>query len=234
MPATTTTVFLGGNNAIKNQSPLSFFSSPFIDGNNNLQQRAVAGKGLIGEPYFSGISFHQKHLTKDNALRTFQTNYQEEILTANFDRGVVSSILERSVAQWRTAYLRIDNTGTVPLNNFYIDTSASGLYLPTSDWESSVNGSNNFHFYSGEGDLLWEQIAFTDSELYTSTGEVTNNQMKLVRRCLPNNPRTLAAGSFTAIVLNVDYVGWLRIRVGSAAGTGAQTGNLIMRLMLKN
>jgi hypothetical protein len=172
-------------------------SSPYIDGNRGQVYRTVNGAGTNIDPHTNIIAPHDD-FTSGIGSKSLNTEYQR-FLTNTYTFTITTGInyLDQpflNCSKLKLLSLKIVSAG-VSLTDFIIATNITR----TADWDDIAN--SDYHFTTGQG-------------------ENTGNQMVLIRKCSPVNPRSLASGGKCWMYLNVEPYNEIYIRVVAAsAGT---------------
>jgi hypothetical protein len=162
-------------------------ASSFIDGLSGLKYRLLKGLGTEIEPSLPYVTLDPDLVFNADAVKVSSKVVDvETTLTA----GAVGWVqLEVDCRHARKMAMSIVNTSNVACTGFEVWFSArpaSGLY-------ENIVPSNDYSYTTG-------------------TGENEGNNMKLIRKVSPVNPRTLAAGASTWIIFNVDSYPWIYVR----------------------
>lgn len=160
-------------------------SSPYIDGQNNLRNRFVKN---TSDGDISYVRF-EDNFYKDNSV-LYSRGYKEFIQDL-LQPTIGAYTIAFDCKNYNSAMIRLENTNNVAWNDFIISISA---FDGSAKWETLANGD---YFYT------------------SGTGEAEGNSMKLVRKCSPTNPRTLAANSATWFTLNLECIPSIMFSIGN-------------------
>lgn len=159
-------------------------NSAYIDGNGQPQQRLVK---VSNGAHISYVALEDVLISADNALKIFNPPIEVTAYDVPAVSGVIALIIDTRGRNYLT--IRVENTGTTAWTDFIIEIS---MLKDSNRWETIANG--DYFFTAGQG-------------------EVEGNAMKLIRKCSPINPRTLASGNTSWLILFVPGIPQIRIRI---------------------